>query len=106
MNSISRQMAEFAHGLRYEDLPGDVLHEAKRFLLDSMGCALAAVANDDMQAMHRFTERLGGVEEATVIGSGLRTNAPNAALMTILLTSLGQRWRPRKRPRRTRPRHS
>jgi len=85
MNSISRQMAQFAHGLRYEDIPAEAIHEAKRFLLDSAGCALAAVGNEDMQAMHRFTEKLGGTAEATVIGSGLRTNAPNAALMNCLL---------------------
>jgi 2-methylcitrate dehydratase len=85
MSSISHQMAEFAHGLRYEDIPAEATHEAKRFLLDSVGCALAAVGNEDMQAMHRFTEKLGGTEEATVIGSGLRTNAPNAALMNCLL---------------------
>jgi len=79
-------MAQFAIDLQYEDIPPDALHEAKRFLLDSMGCALAAVKNDDMQAMYRFTEKLGGTPEATVIGNGLRTNAPNAALMNCLLT--------------------
>ena len=85
MSSISRQMAEFAHGLRYEEIPAEATHEAKRFLLDSMGCALAAVGNEDMHAMHRYTEKLGGTDVATVIGSGLRTNAPNAALMNCLL---------------------
>jgi 2-methylcitrate dehydratase len=86
MNSISRKMAEFAHNLKFEDLPGEVVQEAKRFLIDSLGCAFAAVNNEDMQAMHRFLEKLGGVPQATVIGSGLKTNAPNAALMNCLLT--------------------
>lgn len=84
--SLSRQMAEFAATLRYADIPREAIWEAKRFLLDSMGCALAAVHNEDMQAMYRFTEKLGGIPEATVIGSGHRTNAPNAALMNCLLT--------------------
>lgn len=79
-------MAEFAVNLKYEDIPPRAIHEAKRFLLDSVGCALAAVANDDMRAMFRFTEKLGGTPEATVIGTGHRTNAPNAALMNCLLT--------------------
>ena len=86
MTSLSQKMAQFALDLKYEDIPPDALHEAKRFLLDSVGCALAAVQNDDMQAMYRFTEKLGGTPEATVIGTGLRTNAPNAALMNCLLT--------------------
>ncbi|MDM8527261.1 MmgE/PrpD family protein [Anaerolineales bacterium HSG24] len=85
MSSISRKMAKFAANLQYADIPSEAIHEAKRFLLDSMGCALAAVNNEDMQAMYRFTEKLGGTPEATVIGTGHKTNAPNAALMNCLL---------------------
>ena len=84
--SLTARMADFALGLTYDAIPAPARHEAKRFLLDSVGCALAAVGNDDMRAMHRFIEKLGGTPEATVIGSGLRTNAPNAALMNCLLT--------------------
>ena len=86
MMSISRRMAEFAANLQYDDIPTAAVNEAKRFLLDSMGCALAAVHHEDMQAMYRFTEKLGGTPEATVIGNGHKTNAPNAALMNCLLT--------------------
>jgi len=60
--------------------------EAKRFLLDSIGCALAAVNNEDMAAMYRFIEKLGGTPEASVIGRDFQTNAANAALMNCLLT--------------------
>jgi len=86
MTSLSHKMAEFTINLKFEDIPKDAVHEAKRFLLDSVGCAIAAVSNEDMQAMYRFTEKLGGTPEATVIGNGLRTNASNAALMNCLLT--------------------
>jgi 2-methylcitrate dehydratase len=85
MTSISEKMAEFAHQLEFDEIPGEAVHEAKRFLLDSLGCAFAASSNEDMAAMHRYIEVLGGVPEATVIGSGHRTNAPNAALMNGLL---------------------
>ena len=85
MASISRQMAEFARNLRFEDIPGEAVHQAKRSLLDSMGCALAAIQSPDMDAMNRFIEKLGGAPEATVIGTGVKTNAPNAALMNSLL---------------------
>ena len=85
MNSITHQMAQFALGLRYEDVPAQAVREAKRFLLDSIGCALAAVPLEDMQAAQRYVVALGGRPEATVIGSGHRTNAANAALMNALL---------------------
>jgi len=85
MNSITRQMARFALGLRLENCPADAVREARRFLLDSVGCALAAVPLEDMRAAHRYIVALGGTPEATVIGSGYRTNAANAALMNALL---------------------
>ncbi len=85
MNSLTREMARFTLSLHYEQIPPIALHEARRFLLDSLGCAYAALHNDDMQAAHRFIEKLGGTPAATVIGSGLRTNAPYAALMNSLL---------------------
>jgi len=85
MSSITRTMADFVLALRYEDIPDVAIKEAKRFLLDSVGCALAAVDNPDMAAMYRFTEKIGGTPEATLIGNGHRTNASNAALMNSLL---------------------
>jgi len=86
MSSLSGQMAKFAIDLQYQDIPDESIWEAKRFLLDSMGCALAAVNNEDMAAMYRFTEKLGGTPEASVIGRDFKTNAANAALMNCLLT--------------------
>lgn len=86
MSSLSAKMSQFALDLKYQDIPKDAIWEAKRFLLDSIGCALAAVHNEDMEAMYRFTEKLGGIPEATVIGREFKTNASNAALINCLLT--------------------
>jgi 2-methylcitrate dehydratase len=84
--SLSGKIAQWALDLKFEDIPEESIWEAKRFLLDSMGCALAAVNNEDMAAMYRFTEKLGGTPEASVIGRDYKTNASNAALMNCLLT--------------------
>jgi 2-methylcitrate dehydratase len=84
--SLSGKIARWVLDLKYEDIPEVSIKEAKRFLLDSVGCALAAVKNEDMAAMYRFTGNLGGKPEATVIGQENKTNASNAALMNCLLT--------------------
>jgi len=85
MDSISRTMARFALGLSYERAPQAAAHEAKRFLLDSVGCALAVLDHDDMQQAHRYICELGGNPQATVIGHGTKTNIADAALMNALL---------------------
>lgn len=86
MNSITGRMSQFTHTLAFQDIPEEAVKEAKRFLLDSVGCALAAVGHEDMQAMHRFIERQDGAPESTVIGTGYLTNMANAGLMNCLLT--------------------
>jgi 2-methylcitrate dehydratase len=86
MSSLSGKMAQWALDVKFEDIPEESIWEAKRFLLDSVGCALAAVKNEDIEAMYRFTNKLGGTPEASVIGREYKTNAPNAALINCLLT--------------------
>ena len=85
MESISRKMAQFALSLSYDAIPTPARREAKRFLLDSVGCALAAVDLEDMQAAYRYIENLGGHAQASIIGHGTKTNMANAALMNALL---------------------
>ncbi|MDD5219222.1 MAG: MmgE/PrpD family protein [Candidatus Bipolaricaulis sp.] len=85
MTSISRRMAQFALGLRYADIPEAARHEAKRFLLDSVGCALAAVDHEDMLQAYDYVRRVGGKAQATIIGHGTRTDIANAALLNALL---------------------
>ncbi|HEC88568.1 MAG TPA: MmgE/PrpD family protein, partial [Thermoplasmata archaeon] len=85
MESISHKMAKFALELKYEDIPKDAVKEAKRFMLDSIGCALAAMGNEDMEKAFEYIKSLGGNEQATIIGYGHRTNMPNSALMNSLL---------------------
>ncbi|MBI5886302.1 MAG: MmgE/PrpD family protein [Deltaproteobacteria bacterium] len=40
--TIADAIAEFGHGLSFDRLPGVVVHEVKRRLIDSLGCALGA----------------------------------------------------------------
>ncbi len=85
MQNLSSELARFTRNLDPSDIPAAAWKEAKRFLLDSVGCALAGWKNEDMQAMHRFITSLGGHPQATMIASGERTNAANAALMNSSL---------------------
>jgi 2-methylcitrate dehydratase len=85
METISQKWAKFALKLKYKDIPSEALKEAKRFLLDSVGCALSALDNKDMQAAFNYIQDLGGEKQTTVFGWGLKTNLPLATLMNSLL---------------------
>lgn len=85
MSSFSRQIARFALGVRYEDLPAEVIHAAKHFLYDSVGCAYGSVATKDVEALRGIYTDLGGKEEATLIGFGDRMPGVNTALVNSLM---------------------
>jgi len=84
-DSISRRMARFALSLTYEGIPKRACREAARFLLDSVGCALAALDHEDMRQAYEYLNSLGGRKQAMILGHGTKTNLPNAALMNSLL---------------------
>jgi len=84
-SSIAHHFGRYALGLEFESLPDDVVHQAKRSTLDALGCALGAYELLGETACERAVRAIGGHEEATVIGSGLQTSAPNAALANSFL---------------------
>jgi len=85
METISQKWARFALELDYEKIPPKAINEAKRFLLDSIGCAFSALNNKDTQAAYHYIQDLGGKKQATVIGWGVKTNLPQATLINSLL---------------------
>jgi 2-methylcitrate dehydratase len=42
MKTLAEKFADFSVGLTFEDLPAPVVHEVKRRIIDSIGCALGA----------------------------------------------------------------
>ena len=83
--SISRTISEFAVNLKYKDLPKEVIHEVKRYLYDSIGCAFGGYRTKDVKILHGIYREMGGKKESTVIGFGDRIPAVNAALVNSLM---------------------
>ena len=83
--TISRQIAEFAVGLKYEDLPKEVVDQTKRFLYDSIGCAFGSMQTNDVNAIRDIYTEIGGKEQATVFGFGDRMPAIHVSLINSLM---------------------
>ena len=49
MTTITKTISNWASTVRFEDLPEDVVTEAKRFLMDSVGCALGGAQQHEVQ---------------------------------------------------------
>ena len=65
-------MSQWAASLKFEDLSQDAVHQAKRFLLDSLGCALGGYRQHDVRIVLDVLKEIAAPGRATVIGSGNR----------------------------------
>ncbi len=83
--SLSRIISEFAVGLQYEQLPAPVIHEVKRYLYDSIGCAYGGYHTRDVNILRDVYLEMAGMPQATVLGFGDRLPAVNAALINSLM---------------------
>ncbi|KVQ63009.1 MmgE/PrpD family protein [Burkholderia territorii] len=78
--TIIEQLAQFAAGTDYSELPAAVVEECKRDILDSIGCALAAKDQSKGEKGIACGLSIGGTDgPATIIGTGQRTSVFGAA---------------------------
>jgi len=85
MPNVTRTIAEWAAATRYEDLPKEVVREAKRFLMDSMGCALGGAQQHDVHIARTVLGEIAGRGDATVLVTGERWDPVSAALLNALM---------------------
>lgn len=79
--SISRIMARRVLSTKYEDLPTEVIHQAKRVLLDAVTNCLGGCSSDASVMAERMLRKLGGVSESTIIGSGIKLPCAHTAII-------------------------
>jgi 2-methylcitrate dehydratase len=70
---IADRLAEYAAALRYTQLPTPVIHEVKRRLLDSLGCAFGAWTSAPCRIARQTAVSVKSPSGATVWGTAHRT---------------------------------
>ena len=83
--TITATMSEWASTLEFEDLSADAVYQAKRFFLDSIGCALGGYRQHDVAIALAVLDEIAGPGKATLIGSGKRMDAVSASLANALM---------------------
>src|SRR6266850_391103 len=72
--TLAEQLAAFSVGLKFDDLPAPVVHEVKRRVIDSMGCALGAWNAEPCVIARRVASTFSAEGGATLLGT--RHQAP------------------------------
>ena len=79
MDNLAQKIAHFATQLDYEDLPQATIHEVKRRLIDSMGCAMGAWTAPPVKIARQLAAFTSSEIGATVIGTRHETSPEQAA---------------------------
>jgi 2-methylcitrate dehydratase len=81
---LANRFAEYAHHLRFEDLPATVVHEAKRRFIDSFATAAGAMDAEAFHVAKRCALRIQGSPSVSLLGGG-HCSAEWAAFVNGLL---------------------
>jgi 2-methylcitrate dehydratase len=73
VDRITRSIAELATALDPAALPAAVVHDCKRRILDTIGCALAAFDAEPARIARGFAMRVAVPDGATIVGTRHRT---------------------------------
>lgn len=94
MASLSRRLARWAAGLRFEDLPPGVVDRAKGVTLQAIGSALLGSRTEDgRRAAALITEEEAGVHRgATIMVSGAGATTGGAAFANSEMALAGGKW--------------
>jgi 2-methylcitrate dehydratase PrpD len=77
---VTRDLAAFLARMRYEDLPEAAVHEARRGVLDWIGCALAGSRHPTVDKLLPVLKALNAQPQATVLGRNLKLGLTEASL--------------------------
>lgn len=66
---IAERLAHYAVNLRYEDLPQEAVHEAKRRIIDSIACAFGAWRSETAALVRQVATHIHSDYGATIIGT-------------------------------------
>src|SRR3954452_11313602 len=80
-NPHTRAIAQFVSGLRYDDIPDEVIARIKLLILDSLGCALYGSVLEWSRILRQTLAAVDTTQACRVWGTSERLSAPNAALV-------------------------
>ena len=74
MTTMAETLSGYASSLRYEDLPDETVHLAKRFIIDTLGCALGGYGSEPARVAREMAGLVSSQHPITVMGSGQQTS--------------------------------
>ena len=74
MATLAETLSEYACTLQYEDLPEETVHLAKRFIMDTLGCAIGGYSSEPARVAREMAGMVSSTHPVTVLGSGRQSS--------------------------------
>ncbi len=87
-DTITATMSRWAAGLEFDQIGEQAVHEARRYLLDSLGCAFGGYRQEDALIALDVLDEIAGIGPATVLGSGKKVDVVSASLANALMVRI------------------
>jgi len=81
MNDITRSLVQYVLESKPEDIPASVLKDAKRSLINFLGCSIGGAQHETVEKLLAATQPFSGPEQAAVLGHTERLDILSAALV-------------------------
>ena len=76
-----QKLLRFIAETTFEDIPPEVMNQAKRCVLDWVGVTVGGVAHPASSILIELVKELGGKDQASIFGTSLKSSMVNAALV-------------------------
>ena len=74
MPNIAERLADYSTSLHFNHLPEDVVHLAKRMIIDTIGCAIGGYTSEPSKIARDLASTVTSRTPCTVIGSGQQSS--------------------------------
>ena len=74
MTTMAETLSNYATTLAYEDLPDETVHLVKRFIIDTLGCAIGGYSSEPARVAREMAGMVSSTHPVTVMGSGQQSS--------------------------------
>ena len=83
--NLAEQLAEYVHSINYREVPENVVHETKKRIIDSLGCAIGAFNSDPVGISRKLAEAARDIHGSTLFGTRKKTTPDLAAFVNGIM---------------------
>src|SRR6266540_5171988 len=73
--NLAQELASYVQSVNYQDLSENIVHETKKRIVDSMGCAIGAYNSKPVKISRRLAKNAKVARGSTLFGTKLKTTS-------------------------------